>query len=120
MLLAVSLLCGVCGLRAEEIDTFLTPGGKTVTFHALMHASIRIEFDGKEMEIDPVTKLGSRTTDYTAVPQADYIFVTHEHMNHFDREALRMLTGSNTRLITNGRCAGMLGSGEVMATDRRM
>lgn len=96
-------------------DTFTTPNGKTVSIYPLLHASIRIVYDGKEIEIDPVGKLGNRTTDYASMPKADYIFVTHEHGDHFDRAAIQQLTASGTRLITNRRCADMLGYGEVMS-----
>ena len=98
-----------------EVDVFKTSNGKTVKFHALIHASIRIEYDGKELMIDPVTKLGGKTVDYNTMGQADYIFVTHEHGDHFDKEAIRQLTKEGTRLITNQRCADMNGYGEVMA-----
>ena len=97
-----------------EVDVFKTKSGKTLKFYALVHASIRIEYDGREIEIDPVTKLGNKTIDYTAMPKADYIFVTHEHGDHFDKEALKQLTGDKTQLITNKRCAEMLGYGEIM------
>lgn len=103
-----------------EVDVFKTQSGKTVKFHALVHASIRIEYDGREIEIDPVTKLAGRTIDYNAMPKADYIFVTHEHGDHFDKEALRLLTGDRTQLITNKRCAEMLGYGQVMANGDKM
>ena len=99
----------------HEQDVFTTKSGKTVTLYALLHASIRLVYDGKEMEIDPVAKLGNRTTDYAAMPKADYIFVTHEHGDHFDRGAIGTLTANGTRLVTNRRCADMLGYGEVMA-----
>ena len=91
-----------------EVDVFKTKSGKTVKFHALVHASIRIEYDGKEIEIDPVTKLGNKTIDLGTMPKADYIFVTHEHGDHFDKEALKLLTSDKTLLITNQRCAEML------------
>ena len=97
-----------------EVDAFQTKSGKTVRFHALVHASIRMEYDGKEFEIDPVTKLGNRTIDYTAMPKADYILVTHEHGDHFDRAAIKTLSGEGTKLITNKRCAEMIGYGQVM------
>ena len=97
-----------------EVDVFKTKSGKTLKFYALVHASIRIEYDGREIEIDPVTKLGNKMIDYTAMPKADYIFVTHEHGDHFDKEALKQLTGEKTQLITNKRCAEMLGYGEIM------
>ena len=98
-----------------EVDVFKTPSGKTVKFRALVHASIRIEYDGKEIEIDPVTKLGNKTIDYASMPKADFIFVTHEHGDHFDKEAIKLLTSDKTQLITNKRCAEMLGNGQVMA-----
>lgn len=98
-----------------EVDVFQTPNGKTVKLYALVHASIRIVYDGKEIEVDPVRKLGNRTIDYTKMPKADYLFVTHEHGDHFDKEALQLLSADKTLLITNERCAGMLGHGEVMS-----
>ena len=100
--------------EAYETDVFTTKSGKTVTIHALVHASMRIEYDGKEIQIDPVTKLGDKTIDYAAMPKADYIFVTHEHFDHLDTTAIQQLTGDNTQLITNQRCAEMLGYGQVM------
>ena len=106
--------------QSYEVDTFKTKSGKTIRFHALVHASIRVEYDGKEIEIDPVTKLGNKTVDFTAMPKADYIFVTHEHQDHFDREALKILTAQQTSLVTNKRCADMLGSGKVMANGDKL
>lgn len=100
---------------AYEVDTFTTKTGKTVKFHALVHSSIRIEYDGKEIMVDPVTKLGDKTVDYTIMPKADYIFVTHEHHDHLDTIAIEQLTSDNTQLVTNQRCAEMLGYGKVMA-----
>ena len=98
-----------------ETDVFKTKSGKTLKFHALVHASIRLQYDGKEVMIDPVVKLGDKTIDYSAIPKADYIFVTHEHGDHFDKEAIKQLSGDNTKLVTNKRCADMLGYGKVMA-----
>ncbi len=98
-----------------EVDVFRTKNGKTVKFHALVHASIRIEYDGLEIMVDPVTKLGNRTIDYSTMPKADCILVTHEHADHFDKEAIRLLMGGNTRLIMNKRCVEMYGAGDVMA-----
>ena len=107
-------LTTVCGQGDYETDVFKTKSGKTVTFHALVHASIRIQYDGKEIEVDPVTKLGNKTIDYASMPKADYLLVTHEHFDHFNQDAIKLLSGENTRFITNQRCADMFGSGEVM------
>lgn len=98
-----------------EVDSFTTQSGKTVKIHALVHASMRIEYDGKEIQVDPVTKLGEKTIDYAAMPKADYILVTHEHFDHLDTTAIKTLTGDKTQLITNQSCAAILGYGTVMA-----
>ena len=115
-LLATLGLTTACGQTQQnfETDVFNTKSGKTVTFHALVHASIRIQYDGKEIQIDPVPKLGNKTIDYAAMPKANYLFVTHEHGDHFNQDAIKILSGEKTRLIMNQRCADMYGSGEVM------
>lgn len=103
-----------CGQGVQETDVFKTDSGKTVKIHALMHASVRVEYDGREIQVDPVTKLRDRTVDYTVMPKADYIFVTHEHGDHYDAEALKLLMTEKTQLIMNKRCADMFGAGKVM------
>ncbi|MBR1653120.1 MAG: MBL fold metallo-hydrolase [Alloprevotella sp.] len=96
-----------------HVDAFVTPEGTTVRFYALMHASIRIVHDGRELQIDPVRQLGPRITDYTTMPKADYVLVTHEHPDHFDLEAIKLLSGNGTQLITNGRCAEMVNDAQT-------
>lgn len=113
-LLAMMGLTTACGQAAYEMDEFTTKSGKNVRFHALMHACIRIEFDGKEIQIDPVGKLGNRTVDYAAMPKADYIFVTHEHGDHYDANSIKLLTNGKTQLVMNQRCADMYGAGKEM------
>lgn len=119
----VNLKGGILGWKEDnkpvttetyEVDVFKTKSGKTLKFHALMHACIRIEYDGKEIEIDPVAKLGNKTVDYTRMPKADIIFVTHEHGDHYDEATLKLLSSDNTQLIMNKRCADMYGAGKVM------
>jgi len=100
--------------QQEEVDIFKTDGGKEVKLHALVHSSIRIEYGDMELYFDPVSKLGNKTIDYTSIPQADLIFVTHEHGDHYDKEAIKQLTKVGTRFITNPRCAEMQGYGLVM------
>ena len=75
-LLAMLGLTTACGQVQQtdtyEVDVFKTKSGKPVKFHALVHASIRIEYDGREIEIDPVRKLGNKNIDYSSMPKADY------------------------------------------------
>lgn len=100
--------------QQTEVDEFKTESGKEVKLHALVHSSIRIEFGNLELYIDPVRQLGNRTIDYTSMPQADFIFVTHEHGDHYDKDAIKQLSKVGTRFITNRRCADMQGYGLVL------
>lgn len=80
---------------------------------AIKHASIRIEYDGKEIEIDPVADLAP-ATDYTQFPKADYIVITHNHYDHFDKKAIRLLSKAQTTVIGNAASVSQLGYGKVM------
>lgn len=98
-----------------EVDSFRTASGKIVRFHALMHSSMLIDYDGLVIYVDPVRRNGGREVDYSPMPKADYIFVTHQHGDHLDAEAISMLSGESTMLVTNAACAELLGYGGIMA-----
>ena len=98
-----------------EVESFRTPGGKKIDITLIKHGSLEICYDGLSLQFDPVSGLG-KPTDYAAeFPKADYVFVTHEHGDHYDPAALDALLGEKTVFITNARCAEMRGAGEVMA-----
>lgn len=103
-----------------ETDTFTTKSGKTLTLHALVHSSIRMDYDGKTIYIDPVTKLGDKTINLAEMPKADYIFITHEHFDHLSKDAIELLTKDQTQLITNQSCKDILGYGTVMANGDKL
>ena len=102
-----------------ETDIFTTNSGKLVKIHALMHSSIRIEYDWYEIEIDPCSNLRGRTVDYSAMPKADILLVTHEHFDHYDTSALGVLNAEKTQLIMNNRCVEMYGKGTAMKNGDR-
>jgi L-ascorbate metabolism protein UlaG (beta-lactamase superfamily) len=122
-LLALLVLTTACAQPQNdpyEVDVFKTKSGKTLKFHALVHSSIRIEYEGQEIEIDPVMKMGNKTIDYASMPKADYLFVTHEHGDHFDKEAIKTLSDAETQLIMNGRCVEMYGAGKAMKNGEKV
>ena len=100
-------------------DIYTTESGKTIKIEPLIHASIRITFDGKEIEIDPVGKMGDRITDYAQFPKADLILVTHEHYDHLDPAAIKTLSKADTIVIANPNSANILGYGTVMKNGDR-
>ena len=108
-------------LTQYEVETFFTENAQPVRFTLIKHGSLAISYKGLSLQIDPVGAYG-KPTDYAAeFPKADYILVTHEHGDHFDKDAIAALTEDGlTTLITNARCAESLGYGEVMANGDRL
>ena len=101
-----------------EVVRFFTPGGKKVDITLIKHASLAIDYSGFSIQADPVSGL-SKPTDYAReFPKADLILVTHEHFDHFDKEAIAALgggEGTTSSIVTNSRCAGMLGLDSFIA-----
>ena len=113
--LAMTTSIATCSLAADyPTDTFKTQNGKDVVITAIKHASLRIQYDGLEIQIDPVGKGCPPATDYAAFPKADIILVTHEHFDHFDREAIAALQKDDTQIFANPSVRKMLGSGTAL------
>ena len=103
------------GIAAEfQTDTFKTKGGKEVVITAIKHASLRMQYDGLEIQVDPVVNY-QPATDYSKFPKADVILVTHEHFDHFDRGAIEALKKDGTQVIANPSVQKMLGFGTALA-----
>ena len=100
--MAVSLFSPFC-CNAEggkfEVERFHTDSGVPVDITLIKHGSLEIRYKGISIQIDPVAKLGDRITDYASeFPKADFILVTHEHFDHFDKKAIAALTGKRLRV----------------------
>ena len=113
VLLTMILTLG-CMAQQFETDTFQTKSGKTLKITCIKHASIMMEYDGKVFYFDPVINLKPHT-DFTTWPKANYIFVTHEHGDHFDSMALTELRRNYTVIYVNHNVYTQWGSGYVMA-----
>ena len=99
-----------------QMDTFKTQEGKEVTITAIKHASLRVQYDGLEIQVDPVAKYAPET-DYSKFSKADVILVTHEHFDHFDRDAIAALRKDGSQVIANPAVKKMLGSGTALTND---
>ena len=114
-ILAASVLMTTgCVADNYQTDTFKTKGGKEVVITAIKHASLRIQYDGLEIQVDPVAEYAP-ATDYSKFPKADVILVTHEHFDHFDRDAIAVLRKGGTQIVANPVVQKMLGSGTALA-----
>ena len=97
----LALLLSLGSHAAQKEDTFETPGGKTVVIHHIKHASIYIEYDGKHIYIDPVGNTVLPETNFSLMPRANLILITHEHADHYDPIALPQMFQPNTAVYAN-------------------
>ena len=92
-----------------EVDVMPTPSGDLeITF--LGHGSLRLTFGGKEIYIDPF----SRVADYHQLPKADVILITHEHPDHLDPGAIADIRTEETRVGMTAICAEQISGGVVL------
>jgi len=90
-------------LKSFETDTFETSAGELkITF--IGHGTLMLAFGGKIIHVDPV----GREADYSQLPKADLILVTHEHQDHLDPAVLEMLRTDKTAIMTTEICAKRL------------
>lgn len=93
----------------EATDLFKTKKGTCIYAYHIKHGSLKFKIGKKWLYIDPVANAVQPATDFSAMPKADAILLTHEHYDHLDTAAIRQLTKKGTRLITNARCQEVLG-----------
>ena len=119
ILLAMSIFSLAANADTNTVtDVFQAPNGKTVAFTCIKHASLRIQYDGLEIQVDPVSALDP-ATDYSAFPKADLVLVTHEHFDHFDKEAVATLRKEGSAIYANPAVQGMLGYGTALKNGDR-
>jgi len=97
-----------------ESDIIKTASGDLkITF--IGHATLMLDFGGKVIHIDPV----GQYADYSKLPKADMIFITHEHSDHLDVKAIETIRKDTTILIMNEACAEKVKGGIVLKNGDR-
>jgi L-ascorbate metabolism protein UlaG (beta-lactamase superfamily) len=110
LLILFGYIAGATNAQAHfEADNITTSGGDLkITF--IGHASLIFTFNGKVIHVDPDSKLA----DYSTLPKADIILITHEHSDHFDLSAIKILRTNQTKLVLTETCAKKISGGMVM------
>jgi L-ascorbate metabolism protein UlaG (beta-lactamase superfamily) len=83
-------------------------GDLVITF--IGHATLMMSYGGKIIHVDPV----SQYADYTKMPKADLILVTHEHQDHLDINAIDNIKTSKTALVVTETVAKQVKGGIVL------
>ncbi len=98
-----------------EEDIIQTSAGPLkITF--LGHGTLYLTFKNLVIHVDPV----SRYADFSQLPRADIILVTHEHGDHLDKGAISKIQKDTTELIYTAKCAEELPGGKVMANGDKL
>jgi len=95
--------------EAFERDIVKTSAGEVaITF--IGHGTLMLEFQGKTAHVDPYAKLA----DYSRLPDADLILLTHHHRDHLDPEALKHVRTTSSSIVLTETCAQTMDGGIVM------
>ena len=92
-----------------EKDIIKTSGGSLeITF--VGHGTLMFNFNDLIIHIDPV----SSYADYSKLPDADIILITHQHGDHLNKEAIDLISKSNTEIIVTEKVSQELDGGIIM------
>jgi L-ascorbate metabolism protein UlaG (beta-lactamase superfamily) len=95
--------------KTFQTDTIkTTEGDLNITF--VGHGTLYFTFKRLVIHVDPV----SRYADYSKMPQADLILVTHHHGDHLDSEAIKQIMKKEGDLILTETCAASVEGGIIM------
>ncbi|MBW2028347.1 MAG: MBL fold metallo-hydrolase [Deltaproteobacteria bacterium] len=104
-------ICPLTSVAQQDLQTDVistSQGNLTITF--IGHGTLMFEFAGKVIHVDP----WSRLADYSKLPKADVILLTHHHRDHLDPKAIKAISKENTTLVLTETCAKSLGKGDVV------
>ncbi|UCG92239.1 MAG: MBL fold metallo-hydrolase [candidate division WOR-3 bacterium] len=108
-LLVVFFTIPVMAQEEYEKDVIETSAGDLeVTF--IGHGTLMFSLGGKVIHIDP----WSRLADYSKLPKADLIFLTHHHADHLDPVALEHIRTDSTVVVLTELCAKTVDNSVIM------
>ena len=112
ILLILFVLCTANWATAQnqfETDIISTSSGDLkITF--IGHGTLLFAFNEKIIHIDPYGRLAN----YSTLPKADIILITHEHGDHFDLKVIKTLRTEKTSLVITKNCAKDISGGIVL------
>ena len=112
--LALLMALGVMtAASAQDVLSFETSEGQ-LNVTPVGHGSLLFDFGDKVIHVDPY----SEVADYTAQPDADWVWITHDHPDHYDEVALDAIQKQETRYVMDPTSAEKFGTGERVTVMR--
>jgi len=90
-------------------DVFPTPDGD-VTIAFIGHGSLLFVFKGLLLYLDPWSEAGN----FQRAPRADAILITHDHYDHCDPAAIKLLRKPDTLILAGPSCAGKVAGARIL------
>jgi len=107
--LVVGLAVSAVAEERFETDVIKTSTGDLqITF--IGHATLIFTLGETVVHVDPVGQMA----DYTKLPKADLVLVTHEHGDHLDPKAVETVRTDETEIVLTEACARRVRGGIVM------
>lgn len=108
MLTAACLILLFAQKDFEEDFIETSAGQLKITF--VGHGTLYFTFADKVIHVDPV----GQYADYSQLPKADIILITHEHGDHLDPQAIASIRKENTDIVLTEKCTEKVEGGIVM------
>jgi L-ascorbate metabolism protein UlaG (beta-lactamase superfamily) len=93
----------------------LTSSAGIIEMNFIGHASLMFNMNSFIVYFDPVSSMGN----YTNMPKADLVLVTHEHSDHLDAGLIKSLSKPETVVICNEASLSRLTSAQAMKNGDR-
>src|SRR4030043_482984 len=101
IVICISIFLVTCmAQRQFEKDTIKTSTGDLeITF--IGHGTLMLIISGSVIHVDPWSKLA----DYSKLPKANLVLITHQHSDHLDLNAIDLIHTDSTKLVINEQSA---------------
>jgi len=111
LIMAIFVFMAFFGQAQSKFQTdILKTSAGDLQITCIGHGTLMFAYAGKVIHVDPV----SMYADYSTLPKADLVLITHEHGDHLDPKAIQAVSTAATAVIVNPGAAKALAGASLM------